>query len=109
MSNDITNFETDVIQQSSSNPVLVDFWAPWCGPCRMLGPVLDELAGEANGAWTLAKVNVDNHQQEAAKYQVRSIPSVKLVYQGAVIGEFTGAAPKEQIASWLKQNLPAAE
>jgi len=108
MSHEITNFESDVIQQSSSVPVLVDFWAPWCGPCRMLGPVLDQLATESNGSWKLAKVNVDNHQREAAMYQVRSIPSVKLIHKGAVIAEFTGAAPKEQIAAWLKQKLPAA-
>ena len=88
--------------------MLVDFWAPWCGPCRMLGPVLDELATKAGGAWKLAKVNVDNHQREAAMFQVRSIPSVKLIHKGAVIAEFTGAAPKEQIAAWLKQKLPVA-
>lgn len=107
MSHEITNFQSDVVQQSSSKPVLVDFWAPWCGPCRMLGPVLDELAGEAGEKWKLAKVNVDEYQSEASQFQVRSIPSVKLFHNGTVIAEFVGALPKDQIQSWLAQHLPA--
>ena len=72
----------------------------------MLGPVLDELAQESDGQWELAKVNVDNNQREAAQFQVRSIPSVKLFHKGAVVAEFVGAVPKGQIQSWLTQNLP---
>ena len=73
----------------------------------MLGPVLDELSQESGGQWQLAKVNVDNYQREAAQFQVRSIPSVKLFHKGTVVAEFVGAVPKGQIQSWLAQNLPA--
>jgi putative thioredoxin len=106
---DVTNFQAQVIERSQEVPVLVDFWAAWCGPCRMLGPVLEELAVEAQGQWELAKVDTEAHQSLAASYKVMSIPAVKLFFQGEVIGEFTGALPKPQIEAWLEEYLPSAE
>lgn len=103
----LINFDVEVIQKSKELPVVVDFWAPWCGPCQVLGPVIEDLANEANGKWDLVKVNVDNHQQEAAAYNVRGIPAVKLFIEGEVKAEFSGALPKQQIRDWLEKHIPS--
>lgn len=106
MSYEVKDFNTDVIQASQSKPVLVDFWAEWCGPCRVLGPVLERLASKNNGDWILVKVNSDEYAEISAKYGIRSIPNVKLFYKGEVINEFVGALPEPAIKEWLKKNIP---
>ena len=96
-------FETEVLQKSLQVPVLVDFWAEWCGPCKTLGPILEKLAAEYNGAFLLAKVDVDKEQQLAAAFQVRSIPTVFLVKDGQLVDGFPGALPEGQLREFLKQ------
>ena len=94
-------FEAEVLQGSLQAPVLVDFWAEWCGPCKTLGPILEKLAAEYNGAFRLAKVDVDKEQQLAAAFQVRSIPTVFLVKGGQLVDGFPGALPEGQLREFL--------
>ena len=110
---DITTdtFETEVLQKSLQTPVLVDFWATWCGPCKSVTPILEKLAGEYGGAFVLAKVDVDKEQQIAAAFQIRSVPSVFLLVGGQPVDAFQGALPEGQLRQFLQQHgiEPAAQ
>ena len=97
-------FEAEVLQKSMQTPVLVDFWATWCGPCKTLGPILEKLAGEYNGAFRLAKVDVDKEQEIGAAFQIRSVPTVFLVKGGQIVDGFPGAVPEGQLREFLKQH-----
>jgi putative thioredoxin len=104
------NFETDVLQASLQTPVLVDFWATWCGPCKTLGPILEKLAGEYAGAFRLAKVDCDKEQQLAGMFGVRSIPTVVLIQNGQIADACSGALPESQVREFLTRHKvePAA-
>jgi len=99
-------FEQDVLK--SSQPVLVDFWAEWCGPCRQIAPALEEIASEMNGKITVAKLNVEENQETANKYGVRGIPTLMLFKGGEVIATKVGALPKQQIVAWIEQSTASA-
>ena len=98
------NFEAEVLQKSTQTPVLIDFWAEWCGPCKTLGPILEKLAGEYNGAFVLAKVDVDAEQQLAAAFQIRSIPTVFLLTGGQPVDGFSSAITEGEAREFLKRN-----
>ncbi|MGN6313762.1 MAG: thioredoxin [Rhodanobacteraceae bacterium] len=98
------NFESEVLQASLTTPVLVDFWATWCGPCKTLGPILEKLAGEYGGAFRLAKIDCDKEQQLAGMFGVRSIPTVVLIRDGQILDGFAGALPESQVREFLSRH-----
>jgi putative thioredoxin len=99
-----SNFEADVLQASLQTPVLVDFWATWCGPCKTLGPILEKLADEYAGGFRLAKIDCDKEQQLAGMFGVRSIPTVVLIQGGQIVDAFSGALPESQVREFLKRH-----
>lgn len=99
------DFKRDVVDLSFEKPVLIDFWAPWCGPCKILGPVLEELERESGGRWTLVKINTEEEQEIAAYFRIQSIPHCKLIFEGKIAGEFTGAQSKATISKWLEDHF----
>jgi putative thioredoxin len=109
MAFDVTDssFQTDVLDRSSATPVVVDLWAPWCGPCKTLGPILEKVVGETNGQVVLAKVNVDENPQVSQAFRVQGIPAVYGVADGKVVDGFVGAQPEATVREFVGRLLPS--
>lgn len=105
----LANFETEVIEASQTVPVLVDFWAPWCGPCKTLGPVLEKVEAAYAGRFKLVKINTEDEQQLAQAFGIRSIPTCVLMVQGQPLDGFMGALPEGQIKAFLDKHLPSED
>lgn len=105
----VANFETEVIEASQTTPVLVDFWAPWCGPCKVIGPLLETIETEYAGRFKLVKIDSDQEQQLAQAFGIRSIPTCVLLMNGQPVDGFMGALPEGQIKAFLDKHLPAVE
>ncbi len=103
----LADFNLHVLEESQHRPVVVDFWAPWCGPCKSLKPILEKLAAEYGGRFLLAKIDSDENQELAARYAVRGIPSVKAFLNGEVIDEFSGALPEGEVRAFLDRLIPS--
>jgi putative thioredoxin len=101
------DFEQKVVAASRKQPVVIDFWAPWCAPCKVLKPILEKLADEYKGKFLLAKVNSDENQEISVRYAVRGIPSVKAMVDGKIVNEFTGALPESMVRDWLDKIIPS--
>jgi len=99
------SFESEVLNAESGKPVLVDFWAEWCGPCKMVGPVVEELAGEFEGKAKVGKVDVDSNPEISTKYGIRSIPSLLIFKDGEVVDQIVGAVPKSKLKKQLEAQL----
>ncbi|HEY6533915.1 MAG TPA: thioredoxin [Acidimicrobiales bacterium] len=108
---DVTDatFPTDVLERSMTTPVVVDLWAEWCGPCKTLGPILEQIVDETDGQVVLAKVDVDQNPQTAQAFQVQSIPAVYAVADGKIIDGFVGAQPEEAVREFIQRLLPTKE
>lgn len=106
MDQTIIDFQKDVVDASFKQPIVIDFWAEWCAPCRMLGPILEKLANQANGRWRLVKLNTELQPDVAMQFEISSIPAVKMVSKGEIIAEFVGALPESHVVKWLNENLP---
>ena len=102
----LADFAQHVLEESKHRPVVVDFWAPWCGPCKSLKPILEKLAAEYGGKFLLAKINSDDNQELAARYGVRGIPSVKAFINGEPVDEFSGALPEGEVRAFLDRLVP---
>ncbi|WP_455477061.1 thioredoxin [Bartonella sp. B41] len=100
---DSSNFENEVL--SSSIPVVVDFWAEWCGPCKMIAPILDEIALEMKNQIKIAKINIDENPDLATQYGIRSIPTLLMFKNGNVVSNIVGASSKGRLSEWIKDNL----
>jgi putative thioredoxin len=100
------NFQQRVLEASLDKPVLIDFWAEWCNPCKTLMPILAKLAEEYQGKFLLAKINTEEQQQLAGHFQIRSIPTVKLIFRGQMIDEFTGVLPEPEVRKFLDKHIP---
>ena len=110
MALDVTDatFQTEVVQRSAELPVIVDLWAPWCGPCRTLGPIIERVIASTDGRVVLTKVNVDENPQISQAFQVQSIPAVYAIRDGKIADKFVGALPEHQVKAWIDRLAPPA-